>query len=179
METLKPGRPPGWDQPNIAGYFETLWGNTIATFANKEEAHRLCRIDDVMFAVASDWKGGAPNAQTIVPLMLYFRSHSAFRGAAALGLGGAHVEGYANLRQCLEFSGYAALVHDEPALANIWWDRDQDDESEKKVRRTFTLGAVRAAIEKSDAKLASIYVDLYDRVIQFGGHPNEKSVSAT
>src|SRR5436190_22953807 len=142
MEILKPGRPPGWDKPNITGYFEALWGNTVATFARKQESHRLCRIDDVMFEMGSNWKGGVPTARSIVPLMLYFRSHSAFRGAAALGLGGAHVEGYANLRQCLEFAGYAALVYEDAVLADIWWDRDQDDESEKKVRRTFTHGAV-------------------------------------
>ena len=167
-----------WEKPNITGYFEALWGNAVATFARKQESHWLCRIDDVIFKMGSSWKGGVPTARSIVPLMLYFRSHSAFRGAAALGMGGAHVEGYANLRQCLEFAGYAAQVFDDPALADIWWDRDQDEESEKKVRRTFTHGAVRTAIEKHDAKLAGVYELLYDRIIQFGGHPNEKSVTA-
>ena len=94
-------------------------------------------------------------------------------------MGGAVVEGMAGLRQCLEFAGYASLVNDDKAFAQIWWDRDQNDESEKKVRRAFTHGAVQSAIRKSDARLAKIYDDLYDRVIKFGGHPNEKSVSGS
>jgi hypothetical protein len=85
----------------------------------------------------------------------------------------------ANLRQSLEFAGYAALVHDDPSLAKVWWDRDVTPEDERKARRTFTHGAVEAAIRKSDARLADIYDELYDRVIQFGGHPNEKSISGS
>jgi FAD/FMN-containing dehydrogenase len=179
MEILKPGRPPGWEEPKLTAFFESLWANTVATFAQKKEAHRLCCIDELMFEVASGWKGGSPTAQTIVPLMMYFRAHSAFRSAYALGMGGATVEGMAGLRQSLEFAGYAALVHDDGSLAQVWWDRDQTADSEKNVRRAFTHGAVQAAIRKSDARLADIYDDLYDRVIQFGAHPNEKSISGS
>src|SRR5664280_1664155 len=95
-----------------------------------------------MFEIASGWKGKSPTAASIVPLMMFFRSHSAFRAAAALGMGGAVVEGMAGLRQCLEFAGYASIVN-------------------------------------NDKVLAQIYDDLYDRVIQFGAHPNEKSVSGS
>jgi FAD/FMN-containing dehydrogenase len=179
MQILKPGRPPGWRKQKLTGFFESLWANTVATFAQKEEGHRLCRIDELMFEVASGWKGGSPTAETIVPLMMYFRAHSAFRSACSLGMGGATVEGMAGLRQSLEFAGYAALVHDDKSLARVWWDRDETPESEKKVRRSFTHGAVQAAIRKSDVQLADIYDGLYDRVIQFGAHPNEKSISGS
>lgn len=84
MDILKPGRPPGWEQPKLTAYFETLWANTVATFAHKNESHRLCRIDDLMFEIASGWKGKSPTAESIVPLMMFFRSHSSFRAAAAL-----------------------------------------------------------------------------------------------
>jgi hypothetical protein len=125
MNILKEGRPPGWDKPQFTTYFETMWANTVATFARKPEAHRLCRIDDLMLEVASGWSGGSPTAQTIVPLLMFFRAHSAFRAACALGMSGAVVEGMANLRQSLEFAGYAAVVHNDLALASIWWDRDR------------------------------------------------------
>lgn len=177
MDVLKPDRPPGWEKPKLPAHFETIWANTIATFAHKEEAHRLCRIDDLMFEVAVDWKGAPPTVKTIVPLMMFFRAHSAFRGAAALGMGGATVEGMAVLRLCLEFAGYAALVGQEPALAATWFDRDVDSEKEKAARRAFTHGAVQAAIAKYSPDLAGIYDELYDRLIQFGAHPNEKSVT--
>jgi len=178
MDILKPERPRGWGMPRLTWYLETLWANTIATFANKHETHRLCRIDDVMFDIAMEWKGGSPNRQTIVPLMMFFRSHSAFRAAAALGMGGATVEGLAVLRLSLEFCGYAALITQKPALAKTWWDRDIGAEEQKLARRSFQHGPVVAAIEKYQPKLAIIYDELYNRVIQFGAHPNEKSITA-
>jgi hypothetical protein len=177
VEILKSGRPPGWAHPKLTEYFEKLWSNTVATFARKDESHRLCRIDALMFDIANGWSGGSPTAQSIVPLLMYFRAHSAFRAACAVGMGGATVEGMAVLRQCLEFAGYAALVYDDPSLANIWWDRDQTEDDERKVRRAFTHSAVQAAIANADSATASAYKVLYDRLIQLGAHPNEKSIS--
>jgi hypothetical protein len=174
---LKTDRPSGWDNPELTAHFERLWSNTVATFARKRESHRLCRIDEVMYEITIGWSGGPPTAQSIIPLLMYFRAHSSFRAACALGMGGATVEGFAVLRQGVEFAGYAALVHDDPALANVWWDRDQTAADEKKVRRAFTHGAFRAAIKKADAGLSAAYESLYDRLIQFGAHPNEKSIS--
>jgi hypothetical protein len=55
-ENLSSHRPPGWGQPPFTEYAEGLWANTVATFANKPEAQRLCRIDDLMLEVASEWK---------------------------------------------------------------------------------------------------------------------------
>jgi hypothetical protein len=174
---LKTDRPPGWDKPELTAHFERLWSNTVATFAQKRESHRLCRIDEVMYEISIDWRGASPTAQSVVPLFMFFRAHSSFRGACALGMGGATVEGFAVLRQAVEFAGYAALMHDEPALANLWWDRDQTPDDLKKVRRAFTHGAIKTAIEKADASLSAAYESLYDRLIQFGAHPNEKSIS--
>lgn len=175
---LPPDRPTGWEKPKLTEHLEHLWANSIATFANKREAHRLCRIDDLLFEVASDWKGSPPNVETIVPVMMFFRAHSAFRAAAALGFGGATVEGLAVLRLCLEYAGYAALIARDPSLAEAWFDRDTDAAGKAVVRKAFTHGAIKAAIEKADPKLSSAYGELYERLIQFGAHPNEKSVTA-
>jgi hypothetical protein len=177
MEILKPGRPPGWELPKLTSYFEHLWANTVATFAKKLESHRVCRIDELMCEVATDWKATSPTVESIVPLMMFFRAHAAFRGAAALGMGGSTVEGMAVLRLSLEFAGYAALVGQVPLLAMVWFDRDVDVEKQKAVRKAFTHSAVEAAIAKYDSDLASIYDKLYDRLIQFGAHPNEKSIT--
>ena len=65
MQILKPGRPPDWEEPKMTGYFESMWANTVATFAQKDESHWLCRIDDLMFDVANGWSGASPTAQTI------------------------------------------------------------------------------------------------------------------
>ena len=53
QDILKRPRPDGWSKPKLAMFFEHMWGNTLATFDNKEEAHRLCRIDDLMDEIAA------------------------------------------------------------------------------------------------------------------------------
>lgn len=174
---LKEDRPPGWTKPQLPSFLESMWANTIATFANKIEAHRLCRIDDLMFEIATDWKGVAPNVHNMAPLMMFFRAHSAFRAACGLGMGGMTVEGMAVLRLSLEFAGYACLLKENPDLAMTWWDRDMDDKTLKEARREFTGGAVIRAVKTVGEQLGEIYEMLYDRTIQFGGHPNEKTVT--
>jgi hypothetical protein len=148
MNILKEGRPPGWSEPKLPPFLETMWGNTVATFAKKTEAHRLCRIDDLMFEIATDWKGEAPTIASMVPLMMFFRAHSAFRAACGLGMGGMTVEGMAVLRLSLEFASYACLLNENPDLAMVWWDRDVDEKSLKEARREFTGGAVVRAVKR-------------------------------
>src|SRR5258708_14009994 len=114
---LPPNRPPGWEKPKLTGYLESLWTNSVAVFANKAEAHRICRIDDVMAEISENWKVVSPTVENIVPLMMFFRSHSAFRSAAALGFGGALVEGMPVHRLFPEFALYSDLFPDDPPLA--------------------------------------------------------------
>jgi hypothetical protein len=178
MKVLKPDRPPGWDRIGLLQFLEDLWSNSVATFANKPEARRLCSIDDLMVEIGEDWKGGSPTVETLVPLMMFFRAHSAFRSSAALGMGGATAEGMAVLRLSLEFAGYAALVGQKPNLAMLWFDRDVDETKSRDVRRSFTHGAIREALISYDSSLGSVYHHLYERLIQFGAHPNEKAVTA-
>ncbi len=65
-------------------------------------------------------------------------------------------------------------VHGDIEARKITWMGRAED-----YGRAFTHGAIEAAIANTDAQLASIYDALYDRLIQFGAHPNEKSVSSS
>src|SRR3954464_10895127 len=58
--------------------------------------------------------------------------------------------------------------------ASLFTDRDK-----QAVRKAFTNGAVKRAIEKYDLKTSKAYSDLYERTIQFGGHPNEKAITTS
>ncbi|OSJ08870.1 hypothetical protein BST63_27375 [Bradyrhizobium canariense] len=171
-------RPSGWAQPKLTGFLESLWANSLAVFDNKQESHRVCRIDDVMAKISEKWKPASPTVDNIVPLMMFFRSHSAFRSAAALGFGGALVEGIAVLRLSLEFAGYAALIAGDPSLTRPWFDRDSDPTAKKRVRDEFQGGKIKVALTKLDPQVSQAYRELYERLIQFGAHPNEKSITA-
>jgi hypothetical protein len=177
QENLSLRRPNGWSQPQLTMFFENMWGNTIATFANKKEARRLCRIDDLWYEILTDWKGLAPTVETSGPLFMFFRSHAAYRGACSLVMSGMTVEGMAILRLCLEFAGYACLLTERPELAMVWWDRDVDEKTKQAARDALTAGAVKRAVKRLDERTGEIYEGLYDRTIQWGAHPNEKTVT--
>jgi hypothetical protein len=78
----------------------------------------------------------------------------------------------------LEFAGYAALIADDPTLARPWFDRDTEPTAKKRVRDEFHGGRIKAALTKLDPQVSAAYSELYERLIQFGAHPNEKSITA-
>ena len=83
------------------------------------------------------------------------------------------------LRLSLEFAGYAALIADDPTLALPWFDRDTDAAAKKRVRDEFHGGRIKAALTRLDPQISAAYSELYERLIQFGAHPNEKSVTSS
>ena len=177
QDNLKLPRPRGWSVPKLTGFFEHMWGHVIATFAKKQEAHRLCRIDDLMLEITDDWRVPLPTPQTSVPLLMFFRAHAAYRAACALGMAGMTVEGMAVLRLSLEFAAYACFLKENPQLAMVWWDRDVNKKTKQKARDEFPAGEMKRAVKRLNEGLGKNYEDLYDRTIQWGGHPNEKTVT--
>ncbi len=83
--TLPPHRPPGWEEPKLTGFLESLWENSLAVFHNKREAHRVCRIDDVMAEISENWKAVSPTVE-IRGLMKRAKELANVRNAVAHGL---------------------------------------------------------------------------------------------
>jgi hypothetical protein len=109
----------------------------------------------------------------VVPSLLMLRSFSNFRAAAMMCLS-LPTDSYPIQRACLESAGYANLIAAQTELSALWLKRDEDPQAKSR----FTNRAVREAIEARDQRLGAIYQDLYERTIDFGAHPNEKSVVA-
>jgi hypothetical protein len=172
---LSKSRPKGWEESQIGPYCETLWNNTIATFANKDEVKRLIEIDDLFVEFACADYDATNKLAAMVPLLLFFRSHSAFRVSAAIGMGGAVAEAMATMRICLEAAGYASLAAENEELAKRWLDRDESAESRKAMRKIFGSDKIRGSVKRRDLAAGAAYDEIYDRLIQFGAHPNEKA----
>ena len=88
-------------------------------------------------------------------------------------------ETFASLRACLEHAGYATLMKHQPALAQVWMDRHQDEASLKAMKQAFTQGNVQDALTALDQKAATVYERLYQDCIDFGGHPNILGVAGS
>ena len=61
----------------------------------------------------------------------------------------------------------------------MWLRRHQDADARRKMRKEFQGATVQGAIEATDAGLGDFYSELYERAIDFGGHPNAKGVTAS
>jgi hypothetical protein len=108
----------------------------------------------------------------VVPSLLALRSFNAFRASVMVCLC-LPTESYPLQRTCLETAGYARLIASDSKLSEFWLNRTDDAEAKSR----FTNRAVREAIASGDEGLAKIYQELYERTIDFGAHPNEKSVT--
>jgi hypothetical protein len=106
------------------------------------------------------------------------RTHSSFRGAVRLCLSGQVAEAYMVLRGCLESALYGLYVTDDTDRQEIWLRRHEDEASRRRVQNEFTIRNVLNRLQAVDAKTHEIARQLYDRTIDYGGHPNERAINA-
>jgi hypothetical protein len=113
------------------------------------------------------------------PLMcgvLLNRSQYAFKTASGMTLAGQVVEVFPILRSTLEYAGYCLLLHETPELQSVFALRHRSPKDKRKQRDAFNIGAVKVAIRRRDTYLAEVFIENYERSIDFGGHPNPHGV---
>ena len=173
-KTLPP--PPGWAADSLTGFIDTAHRNRFATFANKKDwSKRLIDLDGCFMRVAKEWLNpGNP----LTPLF-FLRCHSAYRAACEHAMAGQVTDTFPQIRACLEYAGYALHIHKNPRLGEIWLRRHEDEATKKAVREKFLVLNVRATIEKANRHAAKVFDELYERAIDFGAHPNERSITGS
>jgi hypothetical protein len=109
------------------------------------------------------------------PLMsavLLNRCQYAFKTASGLALAGQVVEVFPILRSVLEYAGYCLLLHESPELESVFVLRHMSPKEKKKQKEAFNIGAVKVAVRRRNTDLADVFVENYERSIDFGAHPN-------
>jgi len=103
---------------------------------------------------------------------MFLRSHYAYKAAVGMTLAGQFPESFVMMRSCLEYAGYALLIFSDQRLEEVFLNRHANDASKKAQRGKFKIYTITKAIASFDQKLSEIFKDMYDRSIDFGGHPN-------
>jgi hypothetical protein len=166
--------PPGWCSDSLSDFIEAAHQNRFATFVNKKSAYsRLSELDACFLRIAEGWI----NPQSVITPHLFLRSHAAYRAACEHALAGQVAELFPGVRACLEHAAYALHLHANPSLEEVWMRRHDDDATMKAVKREFHVSNVRASIERSNRHAAKVFDLLYQRAIDFGGHPNERAIT--
>jgi hypothetical protein len=100
------------------------------------------------------------------------RCQYAFKTAAGMALAGQVVEAFVMPRSVLEYAGYALLICKTPSLEGVFLGRHTSEKAKKTQKEAFKIGTVNVAVRRCDRMLADIFVENYERSIDFGGHPN-------
>lgn len=150
-------------------FFDMVRSNQQANRINFSQWYAIIEKIDECFARAGK---NLVNPKPVMTGVLLLRCQYAFKAAAGLALAGQVVEVFAILRSVLEYAAYCLTIFETPALESVFLSRHHGVNEMKAQRDAFKVSAVRETICRHDAKLAEIFDDLYQRSIDFGGHPN-------
>lgn len=166
--------PPEWGKDRITKFLEDTRGNSFATFV-KDKPFFKCLVDiENLFHSAIDCM---ENSEHWFPLLFFLKAHSAFLAAIRLGIATQTPEAFMVLRGVVENSLYGLYIYKNPKLAPIWLSRHKDKKSMEEVKEKFKIGFMLQALEITDPALEKAARELYDRTIDYGAHPNERSLS--
>jgi hypothetical protein len=161
--------PPGWGHDELSKFWDAARNNQIATFVRKGPAYsKLARIDALFCAISKDWL----NPSDEIAALLLLRTHSAFRTAA-----GQAAEAYVLNRSVLENAAYALHLNKNPALRKVWLDRHVDAGSLEASANSLSHRKVQKTVTQANRHAGERFEKLYQQTIDFGGHPNERSVT--
>jgi hypothetical protein len=173
LPKLPPAPPPAWRRDELTKFRDGARTNQYGTVANKLMYQSLSAIDALFFRMSDGWL----NPVDEIGAMLLLRSHSAFRAAAGLACAGQVAEAFAVNRSMLEFAAYALHLHKNVPERTVWLNRHVDAASMEASRNALSHNKVRKTVEACDRAKGKRFEDLYQIMIDFGGHPNERSVT--
>ncbi len=171
----KQQKPPGWGNDSVSKYLQIVHGNNHATFNNyKGYYKRLSEINDI-YEKAYELKTTLDDTWSRI---FFMKARSSFLSGVQLGGAGLMAECFMVLRGAIESALYGLYVFSHKELYEVWLRRHQDKASFDKVKSIFTVRNVFDCLEKKSTKLKVAVKKIYDMSIDYGAHPNEKSVTS-
>ena len=160
---------PKWGDDTLSRFLDAVHANQRANCVNFAMPYAiLSRIDDCFVKAGKN----LINPNPVMAGVLLLRSQYAFKAAVGMALAGQIVETFTMMRSVLEYAGYCLVIFESPSLQEVFMNRHQSDAEMKAQKEAFKISAVRTSIARFDAKLAEIFDEMYQRAIDFGGHPN-------
>lgn len=113
-----------------------------------------------------------------IPATLALSSYYSFLGAVRIALGGHLTATFPLVRHGLESACYAYVMARDSRLETVWLERLHGPAEKMACRKEFAGSIKRAAqsIRLTQQQLGDLVSDLYETSIDFGAHPNVRSV---
>lgn len=167
--------PPPWEKSDLTIFFDWTKYNQLVTYHNAIGAFNIVQEVDAVFKDLADNLNNIPKYETA---LFIFRAHSTFRAGIGLVMSGQVFESYPVFRSCIENALYGLYINQNEGSFDIWMNRHNNEESLKKVRSTFSYGNLKKFLEKWNKSIFDVATVLYERTIDFGGHPNERAFTS-
>jgi hypothetical protein len=169
-----PDPPKGWGADDLSGFIDNTRLNSFASYANlRVEYSKLNEIDGIFRKLAENLL----NTRDWFAAFFMLRAHSAFLAGSHLAMSGQVVEAYAVLRLAIENALYGIYLSKNPTSQNTWLRRHDSVEAKRRVREEFTIRRLLETLKASSERQAEIAETLYERCIDYGGHPNERALT--
>jgi len=92
-------------------------------------------------------------------------------------MAGQVADAFVQCRSILENAAYAVHIYRNSDLGRVWLKRHIDSDSLAAQRKAFSFGRVLESVANANVHAGQRLDELYQRTIDFGGHPNERSVT--
>ena len=122
------------------------------------------------------WADEQPIPQ--VPMFLSVNAFTLWTSGVRVALSGHETAVYPLFRTALESACYSLLILHRSELASIWVERHNGEGQRKACRKAFISAVSDAAklVAASEAGSGAYIAQLYEASIDFGAHPNPRSV---
>lgn len=121
------------------------------------------------------------NFPNLLPASLAINSYMLYNAGLRIACSGHSAAIFPTLRTALESACYAFLISHNSDLEKIWLSREESPDKKKQCRKHFDRAVNETAkkivrMEHTGPDIWMLINDCYDEAINFGGHPNERSV---
>jgi len=172
--------PPGWGGDELTKFIDMARHNIFATFFHNKPYFELLSQIDHLFKEFIKIMSGLSDEKMLEssPASFLGRAYGCYLAGVRLSTSGQLTEAYILFRGCLENALYAFYIENKPEFAVVWRDRYKSEQHKKRVRGNFTIGKMIESLNKKNPKIGKFAKELYDKTIDYGGHPNIWSIAS-
>jgi hypothetical protein len=157
----------------VRDYLVATLENTQAHASESPELmHLITQMDDIFH----DEIFSLPLSQKPTADLLIINAYTMLLAGIREALSGHVVCVFPIVRAALESSCYAYLIANDASKADIWLERHSSEVAMKNCRNVFTAKKAVDILRSSDPVMADYVWGYYEASIDYGAHPNNKSV---
>jgi hypothetical protein len=170
---------PPWGQDELSTLFQTAEYNDRVTSLKFPKVYSLLQRIDAAFRHVGEAVEKDSRHELLIPRLLIARTRSSFFASIRLSMSGQVPEACAVLRAGIEQAWYMLHIAKDPnppERVTVWLRRNEDESSRSKCKNEFKIRNVHSTHLSFDPVTAKDLHELYERMIDLGGHPNPPGV---